>query len=82
MSTEPGTGDIFGGPLEEAAGTGRKRPRPFDVVQAVFLGIGDTVKDMVHAGQDEARRAHDEAWHRYDELTKHRRKNREAESDD
>ncbi|MDZ7727684.1 MAG: hypothetical protein U5Q44_05495 [Dehalococcoidia bacterium] len=46
-------------------------------VRAVVLGIRDTAKDMLQAGQVEAHRAQDEAWARYDALTRYRRQERQ-----
>lgn len=60
---------------------GRRRRAPIGgavaSVRAVALGIRDTAKDMLHAGQIEAQRAQDEAWSRYDSLTRYRRVERE-----
>jgi len=52
----------------------RRRELPFvDDLRAVALGIRETARDILKAGREEARRAHDEAWTHYDDLTKHRR---------
>jgi hypothetical protein len=83
MNAEPEQKDVAGGPIVEAAGSGRrKRWSPVDMVEAVVLGIGDTLRDMLDAGREEAQRAHNEAWHRYDELTKHRRERSERDDED
>ncbi len=42
-------------------------------VRAIALGIGDTAKDVLDAGRQGAREAHDEAWQRFEAKTKHRR---------
>ncbi len=82
--TEPRDDKVDPGPLAEAAGAGKERPGPREMIEAVLGGIGDTFKDMLHAGQEEAQRAHREAWHRYDDLTRHRRelKKREEEGEE
>lgn len=74
---------VGGGAFAEAAGGSvRRKPRLLQSAEAVVLGIGDTLKDMLHAGQVEAQIAQNEAWHRYDDLTKHRRELKEREEAD
>ena len=60
---------------EEIADIAVKEARQLPLVgaiKAVALGVRDTAKDMLQSGREEARRAHDEAWSHYDDLTKHR----------
>lgn len=63
---------------EPAAVPGRRFPRRsslplVDDFRAVARGLRETARDVLKAGREEARRAHDEAWSHYDELTKRRR---------
>lgn len=81
MTNEQPKDDIPAGPLTEAVPPVREKPGPLSMAQALFQAIGDTFKDMIREGQEEAERAHNEAWHRYDELTKHR-KELKARKDD
>lgn len=45
-----------------------------DTAEAVVLGIGDTLSDMLRAGREGARKAQAEYWQRFDQKTKYRRK--------
>jgi len=75
--TQPRAGDTPGLEVEPALPRPLKRRRrelPFvDDLRAVALGIRETARDILKAGREEARRAQDEAWSHYDDLTKHRR---------
>lgn len=51
----------------------RREPALLDLARAVVLGIRDTGRDMLEAGRTEARKAQDESWRRFDELTHKRR---------
>ncbi len=46
----------------------------FDWFFAIVDGIADTVKEMRDRGRDEANRAYDEGWQRFDDKTRYRRK--------
>lgn len=53
--------------------------RPVNLVSAVVLGIGDTMKEAVAEGREEAKRAYDRKWEHFDELTKRRREDDEKD---
>ena len=83
MSHEPEIGSVF----EEVAGLPPKKrrtlPGPLSVLEDVALGIGDAFRDALQVGKHEAQVAHDEAWERFDDLTKRRRELAEqAEEED
>lgn len=46
----------------------------FEWAVAIFDGIKDTLREMRDRGRDEANRAYDEGWQRFDDKTRYRRK--------
>lgn len=59
----------------------RSRSRgPLAWLEAIALGIGDTAKDMLEAGRQGAREAHDEMWARFDQKTRYRRRTGDDET--
>lgn len=74
-------------PVEPASGpaaepvrhSAQRRPRPGREIpfvawaKAVLCGAKDTAEEMLAEGRRGAHAAYEEAWHRFDEKTKHRR---------
>lgn len=50
-----------------------REPAVLRWLRAVVEGVQDTAKTALEAGREEAARAYDEAWQRYDAKTRYRR---------
>lgn len=46
----------------------------YDWLRAIALGVRDTARDMLDEGRKGAKAAENEAWRRFDDKTKYRRK--------